>query len=67
MITWTYVLKFIFYIYESFKVIRLLRKVYSKSESLKWLPSRKNDEKKLRFSKNHKKIKKFEKIDDSVQ
>ena len=63
IVTWTYVSKFIFYLYKIFKVIRLLKKVYSKSEKSSHLPSWKNVEKKLRFSKKNAKIKKFEAIE----
>ena len=34
IVTWTYVSKSIFNIYESFKVVRLIEKVHSKSESV---------------------------------
>ena len=50
IVTWTYVFKFIFHMYESFKVIRLTEKVYSKSESVIVIHLEKML-KKLRFSK----------------
>ena len=61
MITWTYVLKSILYIYESFKV-RVHQQVYSRNEKFSHLPSRQKCRKKVEILK-HKTIKKFEAID----
>ena len=39
IVTWTYVLKSILNVYESFKVIRSIKKVYSENEKSSHLPS----------------------------